>query len=169
MHTLVIVDMQNNFFATRNTNLKKNIIREIKLSKKHNWPIIILEFANCDRTLLCIRSLLNSYKNCFYEIKYENDGSKEVIHAINKRITINNSKNIRVVGVETNFCVGDTIRSLIHKKYNVSVVSNACRSSWLNTYFKQNKFLRSIKGLNIMYGRNIKHQFNKGIKYLNYN
>jgi nicotinamidase-related amidase len=164
MHTLVIVDMQHNFVATRNANLKRNVIREIKLSKKHNWPIIVLEFSNCRKTLSCIRSLLKNYHNCFYETKYENDGSKEVIHAINNRITSNNSKNIRVVGVETNFCVGDTAYSLACNNYKVSIVSNACRSAFLKTSFQQNKFIRTLTGIKIMYGRTITNQFHKGIK-----
>jgi nicotinamidase-related amidase len=166
MHTLVIVDMQKFFTAANNVFLVKSIKREIELSKKHNWPIIVLEYNECGRTKSSISSQLWNYPYKYITKKFQDDGSFEAFSAITK---LTKSKNIRIVGVNTDACVISTAYGLMLYNYNVTFVNDGCRSDCLNKL--QNSYLKTISkkyGFNIL-RNNIKINNNKTrtkVKYL---
>ena len=129
MHTLIIIDMQPGFNAAFNPKLKKPITREIKLCKKHNWPIIIVEYrdAYSGTTLKWITDQIKNYKHSFTVHKKENDGSGAIIKALSKRgLSIDKA---RIIGVNTGACVQSTATGLKYNhKIETEIVADGCYS-----------------------------------------
>lgn len=128
-YVLVIIDMQENFISAHNKYTISNIKKQINLAKKYNCPILVVEYItsgfakNSQKTIPSIRKSLEG-TNHFYIEKSNVDGSNE----IDKFIKYKNLKGLRlrVVGIETNVCVAETVTSLIKKKYKISIVKDSC-------------------------------------------
>ncbi|MFA5758531.1 MAG: isochorismatase family protein [Clostridia bacterium] len=124
MHTLAIIDMQSEFEASKNKDLQPSILREINLCRRNNWPIILVEYFNSGNTCRFITNNLRNYNKLLYIIKYEDDGSMPIDRAVR---TITRSKNLRVVGVNTDYCVKQTAVSLARDYgYKVNIVDDGC-------------------------------------------
>jgi nicotinamidase-related amidase len=146
MHTLVIVDMQASFEASNNLRLTRSIFREIDLAKKHNWPIVILEYKHHGKTHKDIINRIGRYNKKRVSTKTIDDGSYEANEEI---FNLTKCRKVRLVGVNLNACVLDTARGLKRLKYKVEIVNDACRSNgwWMHEW--QNNFLPVIRNLNI--------------------
>lgn len=135
MHSLVIIDMQSQFVATQNGKLIDNIKKEIDISKRNYWPILIVEYKTkwyCTDTIKDIINYIGSYPRTSYVIKKEADGSKEIAGEINQ---ITKCKRIRLVGVETNCCVLQTAAGLSrYNKYKIEVAENSCGDPYGNEF-----------------------------------
>jgi hypothetical protein len=140
--------MQRFFDAANNVSLVKSIKREIELSKKHGWPIVVLEYDECGRTKSSILSKLWHYPYKHVTKKSFDDGSCEAVSAIRQ---FTKSKNIRIVGVNTDACVTDTARGLKELyHYNVTFVNDCCRTTSKGS---QNYYLKRISkryGFNVL-------------------
>lgn len=127
MHSLAIIDMQYWFSASRKIFLKKPILREIDLCKRNNWPILIVEFTEYNgKTRRYIRDSLNEYSRKVRFYKYTMNGSEKIRSAL-KRMT--RCKNIRLVGVNTDQCVGFTAINLQDSGFKVTIVADGCWTS----------------------------------------
>jgi nicotinamidase-related amidase len=146
MHTLVIVDMQASFKSSNNLRLIHNIFREIDLAKKHNWPIVVLEYKDHGKTHKDIINRIGRYNKKRVSTKSIDDGSYEADGQIRN---LTKSKRVRLVGVNLNACVLDTACGLKRLKYKVEIVNDACRSDgfWMHEW--QNGFLPVIRNLDI--------------------
>ena len=123
---LVIVDMQSGFNTAKHESTIRNVIKAIKLAKEAAMPIVVLEYANMGRTLPRIRKYLDSYDKTIYQIKKEDDGSREVIKALNHN-GFNNVYSLAVCGVNINACVSKTVRNLVETyDKTIKVIKNAC-------------------------------------------
>lgn len=128
MYSLVIIDMQPIFPASGAKNIQSPILREIRLAKKHNYPIVVVEYRflkNYSRTRKYITKELGKK---FILVEKDRDDGSGALAPVLKGIT--KSKNVRLVGVNTHGCVKDTAEGLQWHGYNVKVVGDACNAEW---------------------------------------
>jgi len=123
MYTLVVVDMQDTFKFAKEPAVIKACQREIKLAIRRNYGIIFLEFEYCGNTISELKNLVNGYGKAYFAIKSRDDGSREAIELINQH---NLYHNIRIVGVNTSYCVYETVEGLTNYHGKITVVADAC-------------------------------------------
>lgn len=138
--TLVIVDMQPVFKASKDPDTVIAVAAEIIQAKQNNHAIVVVEYGGSGKTHSGLSDLLKNYKHKSIISKHDDDGSKEVIRALNRRNFP--MQTLRVCGVNTDCCVYETVIGLIQKlkKSQVEVVKKACNTendnfSWRN-YFR---------------------------------
>lgn len=126
MYSLIIIDMQPGFLAANHVSIKGPILREIKLAQKHNYPIIVVEY-NINKGYHTKKYITKELSgNITFIRKDTDDGSGHVIPILK---TITKSKNVRLVGVNTNACVRETAEGMHYRGYKVQVVGDACSAS----------------------------------------
>ena len=152
MHTLVIIDMQLPFAGSGKESLRRPILREIELSKRNGWPIVLVEYDYADWLGTTQRYILDALSGSDYVTcsKKRDDGSNEVHTEL---VKLTKSKRVRIVGVNTDCCVKYTALSL-HSRfgYTVQVVADSCWSAW--DQYSENACHQ--RGLNIMTKNNIR-------------
>jgi nicotinamidase-related amidase len=129
-YCLIVVDMQSKFEASNNPDTIKNCVKEIKKAVKNNMPIIILEYDGFGPTQHALMNSMRNYPKRYWYEKCTDSGADEV-HYIVKRFRL--SKNLKVVGVNTDACVRDTIYDLAckpkrYRNYKIEVISKACNT-----------------------------------------
>lgn len=132
--TLVIVDMQPVFSASKDYNLIKNIRKYIRLAKIMRAGIVVVEYEPWDynqeatdfQTDFRILKLLKGYENYTICRKGIDDGSKQVIDSC--RQNGYDLKSIFVTGINTCACVARTVEGLSGKlkKSKIQVIKSAC-------------------------------------------
>lgn len=127
MYTLVVIDMQDSFGSSRHANVIKACQREIKLAIRRKYAIIFLEFEHCGSTNSALTNLVQGYDKVYFKTKPDNDGSYEVNEVIKQ---YNLYHNVRVVGVNTSYCVYDTVEGLRSYCGSITVVADACNCEW---------------------------------------
>jgi len=130
--TLVIVDMQPVFIASRNPETVIAVANEIMTAKMNNHAIIFLEYNLSGATYSGFQSLLKDYPHKSKIRKNGDDGSKEVIRALNRRNFP--MQTLRVCGVNTDCCVYSTVYGLLEllSKTRIEIVKKACNSESTN-------------------------------------
>lgn len=140
--TLAIVDMQQAFAASMNPKTVIAVGKEIEKAKKRNAGIVLIEYKNVGRTHAVFYEMLDGYENVARVLKGKNDGSAQFLRAAMKNGF--NTRKVRVCGVNTCYCVSETVTGLLDKGAKVEVIKDAChcncsaRSCWKNLqpYFK---------------------------------
>jgi nicotinamidase-related amidase len=127
MTTLCIVDMQTEFAKPAKKCLNE-VCRQIKLAKRRNAGIIILEYKHCGPTLPEIKSLLKSYKRKTYKQKTMNGGGTEVLAAARRKGFPTNK--IRFVGVNRSYCVYETVSEYNYKNRFQGTPEIAIAATW---------------------------------------
>ena len=118
MHTLVVIDMQEEFSAARNKRIQQAVIQEIQRSRAKRWPIVIVEFEESGGTLPIIRRACKGYPRAVTVTKDYDDGSSEVLEALGD---ITKCRKVRVCGVNTEACVWATVKGLQRQGVKVEV------------------------------------------------
>ncbi len=118
MHTLVVIDMQEEFSAARGRRIQQEILQEIQRSRAKRWPIVIVEFEESGGTLPIIRRACKGYRRAVTITKENDDGSSEVLEALGD---ITKCRKVRVCGVNTDACVFSTVHGLQKKGIKVEV------------------------------------------------
>lgn len=129
MYTLVVVDMQYEFFAARNEKTQKACKDAIKKAIKNKSPIVFLEYVDYGPTLPSLTKLTRNYSKVFHVSKSEWDGSSESLKVLtDNKIT---SSKFRVCGVYTDCCVAATAIGLAEKSPSskIEVLEKACWAS----------------------------------------
>lgn len=123
---LVIIDVQNGFYGSDDPVLLKNIIREIRLAKKRESHVYLVEYEDEGRTLIELRRLLTGYRKTHILTKDDDDGSSWLLEAFSKLAEI--PEKIRVCGLYTTCCVAETITGLVIKQPGmiIEVIKDAC-------------------------------------------
>ena len=129
-YTLVVVDMQGYFPSARSSRVIDNCLREVRKAIQDRAGVIVLQYKHCGKTLPAIMGLLDSYDRYEKKIKPHDDGSRQVVNTLRKRRF---SKNLKVVGVNTDCCVYATVSSLSQRSWNgidlrIKVIADACNS-----------------------------------------
>lgn len=126
MATLVVIDMQPNFYYAN--YVVDNVLDEIEKAKLSRHAIITLEYdpPSFGSTMQSIRRALTKYHRHAKCIKYGKGGSKEVYHEI-----VSNdfdAMHLRICGVNTDCCVKETTLGLAKMlPYSrIEVVKRAC-------------------------------------------
>jgi len=143
MKILVIIDMQPKFEASKDEKTQAAVVTQIKLAKRHNWPIVVVEFAadQCRQqfegwekgpllrespTHFVILKEVEKYPRFLLVLKDADDGSAKIISARNKQ-SWRAIRTFRVMGVNTGACVKKTAAGLA-VKYSVEVYAPGCNA-----------------------------------------
>lgn len=145
-YILTVIDMQHKFKSARNIHVIKACLNEIKHAKKQNLPIVIVEYSGYGKTIPSISNLLKDYNKVYHVVKSGIDGASEVY----QKIRHINSNKIRMIGIETDFCVQYTAVSLRKRKYNVDLVKQACYTSFENNEHLLNNINKRYKKINVI-------------------
>jgi nicotinamidase-related amidase len=138
--------MQPEFEASKNKDVIKTVCREVRKAVRFGWHCFLVEYDCAGDTHKPIRDALKGYKNVYKVIKYDDDGSRDImIEAARNHISL---KNMRFCGVNSEACVFATIDNLLHEMRNniyVEIVSDGCNSEENNKKWVM-KDLKAIKG-----------------------
>jgi hypothetical protein len=133
-YTLVVVDMQAKFSAANDIRVLIEVEKEILKAMDSKSSIIFVEYRFNGPTIPSLVQLTDHYNRVFIVRKSNDDGSREV----NKVIRDNRlpSRNIRICGVNTDYCVKSTVFGLSKKikSAKLEVIAKACNSNGDHTY-----------------------------------
>lgn len=147
-YSLVIVDMQNYFSASREARVRTYCSKEILKAKYHGYPIIFAEYRHYGKTTATLLNLVKNYSKVYRTIKSKNDGSRGIVQLIHKHnFSSFQRKNFRICGVNTDFCVHDTVLGMRMRlpDANIIVPISACNSNW--SHQEGIKKIRKIKNI----------------------
>lgn len=127
-YTLCIIDMQDSFTTSRGLEVQRACKREIRKAMRDKANILFVEYNGYGPTLPLLTDLVKSakYKKAFHVIKYSDGGGKEVDQFLKHRHMPR--KNLRVVGVNTGYCVASTVEELAvrMKKSSLTIIADGC-------------------------------------------
>jgi nicotinamidase-related amidase len=134
MYTLVVIDMQSVFRASANKDTLAHCKREIKQAMSKRAAIMYVEYGGYPKTLPQLTKLTEKYSRKFFVTKNSNGGGAEVKASILKHGLP--KTRIKVCGVNTDFCVLETVAGLTEKlkSAKIQVLSKACNSTSNHTY-----------------------------------
>ena len=164
MYTLVVVDMQPKFAASRSRRCIANCIREVQKAIVCGAHIIVLEYSRRgneagQKTTKGIRQLVKAYEHGHFITKGRDDGSDFICY-YEGLYNINFNKNFVLCGVNLGACVKATALGLKYAYPNceVSIVADAVNQpkDWLYDYPGHKNTEWEPK--NILHNLNIYHQ-----------
>jgi hypothetical protein len=126
-YVLCIIDMQPVGFGNSNLIIEPvlQLVSEAMLDKAF---IVIAQFKGCGETHIHIRAALQTYPYKAYVWHNKNDKSKpiqDVLHRVNVLV-----RQIKVCGVNTEYCVKDTVHGLAKKFIMpIKVIEKACNGT----------------------------------------
>lgn len=130
-YTLCVIDMQAHFSAANGQRVIQSCKREIKKAMKDGATILFVEYDGYGPTLPALTGLVKQagYKKVHTVLKQDNGGGKNVTDYLRqKHLT---RANMRVCGVNTNYCVLATVQGINQHMSNsyLSIIADACASS----------------------------------------
>lgn len=142
MYTLIVVDMQYEFFAARNEKTQAACKKAIAKAIKSKSPIVFLEYEDHGPTLPSLTKLTRNYSKAFHVSKSEWDGSSESLSTlVDNKIT---SSKFRICGVYTDCCVAATAIGLADKSPSkIEVLQKAC---WATDEYFHSEGLHKMSG-----------------------
>lgn len=151
-YTLLVIDVQPYFNAANNRRVIRNCRREIRQAIEDKAGILLIEFLGCGRSNTGIAKMISNYDRAFVIIKGQDDGSSEVVAAI-EHFNLPKTK-IKVIGVNTNACVQSTVMGLTrlrtNSKLSISVVADACYSVSEDDHIIGLQNLHSVKKVKLI-------------------
>ena len=106
-------------------------MREIKKAINNKDTILFVEYIGYGQTLPRLTNLTKhiNYTKAYHIVKGNNDGSKEIKKFLTKHKLV--SKVIKIIGVNTDFCVLETVLGINRKfpKSNINVIADACATN----------------------------------------
>ena len=157
--TVPWVDMQPTFEASQEKWIIENIKKEIHKAKRKKDFIILVRYRGhpkqdqhphwqIDTRII---SAIGRYKNLAYVTKTRMDGSTSILRAC-KEMGFPDKK-LRIVGVNTDSCVAETVNNLSRKlpSSKILLVTNAChtdqqgRNRTGRKYISRRKNIKRIK------------------------
>lgn len=124
---LCIVDVQESFRAAG--NVVQSVVHQVKLARRRKAPIIILEYDGHEASYEKIYDALKGYDKWTVVQKYEDDGSMEVMQAMDRNPELR-SDSIRICGVNACYCVKETAVGLhesgLFKKIELADAAISC-------------------------------------------
>jgi nicotinamidase-related amidase len=141
--TLVVIDMQPSFTSAKDPDVVASVAREIIEAKSNQASIIFLEYVCCFPTLKGLLNLARGYKNKYRLTKEEDDGSLEILKHVKRHRNRINTKEFRVCGVNTDYCVLETVSGMLNKlpDSKIKLVKDACGTDGSNK-FNWRKFIK---------------------------
>jgi len=156
---LTIIDLQIDFLDAIKEREAEDVISYVTnlLQTKKYDLIINLTYGDLigDTVDERISKLLSKLPNVVYLCKFQNDGSQEVFNALYAKDIDHNACKLEIVGVNTDWCVADTIQGLysnrmyanvhLHSK-GVATINGADRNEHHVTLLKHLYNINVIKG-----------------------
>ncbi len=143
---VVVVDMQEGFLMNINSTNRYSLIamqlQLIEACKKHNVPVIALQYEGCGKTTQIIAQEIERNKRNLFLEKNDPNGfdNPELKTALNER----GAKNICLTGVYADACVRNTGLGALENKFRIytandlitDVTSSAIESArrWFNLW-----------------------------------
>ena len=147
-YVLCIIDMQPLGFSNSNSILENvlHLVREAMVNKAF---IVVAQFKGCGATQITIINALQQYPYKIYLWHTKNDKSKpiqEVLNTLNIFV-----RRLKVCGVNTEYCVKDTVHGLAKKfQVPIQVIENACNGTDRTVeeaLYKMRTFYRNVNVL----------------------
>ncbi len=125
-YTLVVVDMQTQFRASRKRKTINACKEAIVQAINDEAIIVFLEFLGCGRTMKSLFDLTDTYENVFFVRKEGCDGSAE-IKILNDVLHV---EHFKVVGVNTDMCVEETVFGIneVYPEAVIEIIEQGCNS-----------------------------------------
>jgi nicotinamidase-related amidase len=124
-YVLCIIDMQPDGFTNSNFIIE-NVLQLVKQAITNKAFIVIAQFKGCGETHLNIVNEIQNYPYKKYIWHNKNDKSKPIKAALT-RIFV---RQMKVCGVNTEYCVKDTVHGLAKKfPIPITVIENACNGT----------------------------------------
>jgi nicotinamidase-related amidase len=145
-YVLCIIDMQP--FGFSNSNLIiENVLQLVKEAIINKAFIVIAQFKGCGETNINIINEIQKYPYKKYVWHNKNDKSKPIQEVL-KNIFV---RQIKVCGVNTEYCVKDTVHGLA-KKFHIpiKVIEKACNGTDRtieDALYKMRTFYRNVEVL----------------------
>ena len=133
--TIVVVDMQPYFPASRKKLTVAAVAGLLSLGISRNWPIVVVEMENCGHTNLNLLQLVEQYPLAALNVeKIDLSGAKKIDEVCQARRFPRN--RFLVCGVNTMACVCETVRGLndLLPEARIDLVEAACNDSCDNTW-----------------------------------
>ncbi len=136
--TLLIIDMQAEFFSPPCTDKITPVCSLIKMAKKNNWDIVNVLFdieelhwkveASATRAYPQIEKLLHGYDKSETIIKSDCDGGREVVSHLQARKIA--SQELIVCGCYADQCVFETLSTIRRRlpKISITIVRRAVKA-----------------------------------------
>ena len=107
--TLVIIDMQPSFEACNDA--AEAVAKEVHRARERRTGIIVVEYYSCGPTHRLIQQAIRGYDRQAWVTKDDDNGGREVVAAAREHKFWN--KSWRFCGVNTCYCVSETVKSVI--------------------------------------------------------
>jgi nicotinamidase-related amidase len=126
-YVLCIIDMQPRGFNNC-LLIVENVLHLVREAIADQAFIVIAQFKGCGPTHINLEKEMHTYSSKEYVWHNKNDKSQPIKEALHRRGIF--VREIRVCGVNTEYCVKDTVHGLA-KKFHVSikVIENACHGT----------------------------------------
>jgi hypothetical protein len=121
--------MQSFFSASNKLSVQRSVQRELRQAMKNGAGILYVEFDGYGSTKPELTYLTRKNKRASRVTKSRNDGSANVFDQLHKRRF--NKSHLKVVGVNTDYCVFETVQGLREKlpQAKIEVIADACSSN----------------------------------------
>ena len=143
--------MQPVFNASMNTQIKQSCIREIKKAIRDKSAILFVEYSGYSPTIPLLTKIVEdaNYKRAYHVIKHNNNGGREVTEFLNKHHLP--KMNMRIAGVNTSYCVKETVVGIKHylPNSNIKVIADACACGW-GGHKEALRYMKQLSGVNII-------------------
>ena len=126
-YVLCIIDMQTIGFDNSNFIIE-NVLNLVREAIAHKAFIVTAQFKGCGETHINIINEIHEYPYKEYIWHNKNDKSKPIQEVLkNHNIFV---RQIKICGVNTEYCVKDTVHGLA-KKFHIpiKVIENACNGT----------------------------------------
>ena len=146
--TLIVVDMQPEFDAALYPDVVVGVTLEIQAAVARKSAIVFVEYEDAGDTHRSLFKLAKGYRKKAQIIKYEDDGSSQIVRTIRRRDF--DETHLRVCGVNTNACVQCTVDGLLRRlpDAKIEVVKEACGTCSYGRYdwrkFTKHKNLKLV-------------------------
>lgn len=147
---LIIIDLQKPFLLpqshaksrSRLQRLERHVTQQIADAKKRRQPIVIVEYQGEGKTVDWVSAKIGKYKKV-YKVKKGQDNAYPSLRRCFDKHKIA-PKKLTVCGVNTHYCVGSTLKSLVKEGYGVTVPWGAV--DCCEKRYKQREFLNGFGG-----------------------
>jgi nicotinamidase-related amidase len=131
-YTLCVIDMQDYFTSSRGKRVRRSCIREINKAMRDKATILFVEYSpeHYGTTIPLLTDVVKKakYYRSYHVAKHSNGGGFEVVEFLKQKHLPR--MNLRVCGVNTDYCVKDTVSGINArlKRSNINIVADACDS-----------------------------------------
>lgn len=149
--SLICIDMQDYFGVNPLLKVSQNVKKEILQSITNNNHILFVEYENYGPTIPYLMELIADINYPLSHIVYKNEDDGSPIIANTLKIMKIPSDHLRIVGVNTDCCVYQTVSGLVRRFPTsfIEVIENACDSLWSGKSSKSSQMngISSLKRL----------------------